>query len=264
MHGRLGAAIQIIDEMSVETLSQTKTQAYCGYSFDFTVPGSEQQDESQITQSAHKTLSSSGRALLRPSDIPTASEHADFVYTLRDHSAVYFELQQLVRLLMLFGEWREEEENLIKQRNLGNAKINLKKIKDLFETIVSTLEPLLDSFLDSLDNSPDADAWALKKIYIPEIVLTYISIVQAAAYFTNRDLATKAMEIAVLVADEERDWVQRVFLETGRMTELVGALAEVSKAMLRLNEHETKGKVGSKKRGHRGETLKIWDLNVRN
>jgi nuclear pore complex protein Nup107 len=104
---------------------------------------------------------------------------------------------------------------------------------------------------------------ALKNIYIPEVILAYISIVQAAAYFMNRELATKAMDIATTIADADRRWLQDVFLETGRMSELVDELALVSMAMLKLGEGETKGS-RTKKRGNRGESVRIWDLNVRN
>jgi nuclear pore complex protein Nup107 len=46
------------------------------------------------------------------------------------------------------------------------------------------------------------------------------------------------------------------------MGELVNALAQVSKTMLRLSEFEPK-KSGVKKRGSKGETLRIWDLTAR-
>jgi nuclear pore complex protein Nup107 len=106
------------------------------------------------------------------------------------------------------------------------------------------------------------DSANLKRAYLPDIVLAYLSVLQPASYFLHRELANKAMEVAVLVADSDQKWLQRVFLQTGRMSELVDCLANVSKAMLRLTEHETK-KVEKKKRGSKGETLRIWDLGVR-
>jgi nuclear pore complex protein Nup107 len=92
-------------------------------------------------------------------------------------------------------------------------------------------------------------------------------VLQTAAFFLQRDSAVssavKAMEIANLVADQENEWLQTLFLESGRMSELVDALASVSKAMLRLNEHDPKKKSVVKKRGSKGETLRIWDLNAK-
>jgi nuclear pore complex protein Nup107 len=99
--------------------------------------------------------------------------------------------------------------------------------------------------------------------YIPELVLAWISVVQACAFFVNRETATKAMDIVTLVADEDTKWVRVMFQTHGRLKELVDALAVVGRAMLVLGEHEGKSK-GAKKRGWKGESLRIWDVNVRN
>lgn len=109
--------------------------------------------------------------------------------------------------------------------------------------------------MEDIDDSPGTDPWFIKKRYIPEVVLAYITVVQSAAYFTNRDLITKAMDIATLVADPERDWLQAVFMGSARMTELVDMLAETSKAMLRMGE--IAGKT-PKRRGSSGATVKVW------
>jgi nuclear pore complex protein Nup107 len=142
-------------------------------------------------------------------------------------------------------------------------------IKDLLESMEQVFTSLITAISTSLREHPEAetpDTWKLKFAYIPEIVLAYISVLQTAAFFLQRDSAVssavRAMEIANLVADEENEWLQKVFLKTGRMSELVDALAMVSKAMLRLNEHEPK-KSATKKRGSKGETLRIWDLNAK-
>ena len=84
------------------------------------------------------------------------------------------------------------------------------------------------------------------------------------AYFSSRETPIKAMDIATVVADEERAWLQTVFLQTGRMKELVDTLARVSKAMLKLCEPDPKGRVPNKKLGKKGESLRIWDVNVKN
>lgn len=142
-------------------------------------------------------------------------------------------------------------------------------IKDLLESI----EMVFSTLISGISTSPllryekeTDESWKLKCAYIPEIVLAYISVLQTSAFFMQRDSAVssgvKAMEIANLVADEENEWLQRVFLRTGRMSELVNALAMVSKAMLKLSEHEPK-KTATKKRGSKGETLRIWDLNAK-
>ena len=81
-------------------------------------PGSEQQDQDELTHAAREELSNSGRSSIRPSDLPSATEHRDYVLSLRHASQTYYELQQLVRLIALFREWREEEDTLIRSINL--------------------------------------------------------------------------------------------------------------------------------------------------
>lgn len=137
----------------------------------------------------------------------------------------------------------------------------MKRIKDLHDALTTTLLPILDTFIEDLDATPGKDAHALKSIFLPELTLSYISTVQAYAFFTSRDAVTKAMDIATLIASDERAWLQQIFLETGRMSELVDMLARVSRAMLKLGE----GKGQSvKKRESKGETLRIWDLQAKN
>jgi hypothetical protein len=100
--------------MSVETLSLIKTEQLCGYAVDATISGSEIQDPDQVANSARRTVSGSGRTSIRPSEIPSATEHQYHVLAIRDASRIYYDLQQLVRLISLFREWRKEEDNLIK------------------------------------------------------------------------------------------------------------------------------------------------------
>lgn len=155
------------------------------------------------------------------------------------------------------------------QDGANRKKADMSHIKDLLESIEVVFMSLISSLARvarEQPREPSVDAWNLKCAYMPDIVLGYISVLQTAALFLQRDSAissaVKAMEIANLVADEDNAWLQRVFTTTGRMSELVDALAMVSKAMLQLNEHEPK-KSATKKRGSKGETLRIWDLKAR-
>ncbi|KAF2855850.1 nuclear pore complex protein-like protein Nup107 [Plenodomus tracheiphilus IPT5] len=267
LNGRIGAAEKVINDLSVETLSLSRTEALCGYPFDFTIPGAEEQDERQLYD--HRdTLTDITRATALPMDqIPTAEKHREIVEDLRKQSAPYYDLQQIVRLLVLFREWREVEENLIKVRNdrardpsAPPRKPDTQRTKEILDAISSVFDMLIVSISTSTEPATH-DANNLKYAYMPDIVLAYLSVLQTSSYFLQREPAVKAMEIAVLVADEENKWLQKVLLRTGRMSELVDCLASVSKAMLRLGEFEKKG--GKVKRGGRGETLRVWDLGTR-
>lgn len=106
-----------MSDLSVESLSLSRTEALCGYPFDITTPGADEQDERQLHE--HRdSLSSVARAAAIPhAKLPDADTHRNIVNYLREKSAPYYDLQQIVRLLVLFREWRDEEEALIKSVN---------------------------------------------------------------------------------------------------------------------------------------------------
>jgi nuclear pore complex protein Nup107 len=108
-------------------------------------------------------------------------------------------------------------------------------IKDLLEAIEVVFHVLISTITANTHDHTQTDPENSYKVlcaYIPEIVLAYLAVLQ-------------------------------VFVDTKRMRELVDALAQISKFMLRLGEFEPKKSGLVKKRGSKGETLRIWDLNAR-
>jgi len=167
----------------------------------------------------------------------------------------------------------------------GQEKGSTKNVKALFESIDEHVNTLLSGFLTrSSQGIPFAeldtfsgDAEERKNLereldefkqitaaYIPEVILGYISVTSAAGCFLSRELMTKGLEIANVVADDENKWLRNAFKETGRMGELVHAFAALSQRMLEQVEKHPKAKSSKKKRDWQGETLRIWDINVRN
>jgi len=282
----MGAAERLVAEMSVEKISLLKTPFYCGYAFDFTQPGTEEQDGEQVAEYMHESLRGSGRDSLRPSEIPSAQEHTEKVLWLRRETQVYFSLSQIVRLISLFREWRKEEDKLIRlvihgfhnsdpAINVGHARqrnsaqqVSTTNIKELFKSIEVAFPSTLD-FPRIMEDSDDPtplgnEIEELYRNYIPEIVIGYMSVLQAGSFFIHRDSAVKAMDLVVAIADDERSWLQQLFMQTKRMRELVNRITDVSKAIIKLGEHgigKDKDKVG-KKRGNKGETLGIWDTGI--
>lgn len=113
VNGRLAAAEKMIEEVNVEYLSLSRTEALCGYPFDFNAPGAEEQDERALH--AHReTLSREARSKLPVSQLPDAEQHEEYVLWLRARSAPYYDLQQIVRLIAMFREWRIEEQEVIR------------------------------------------------------------------------------------------------------------------------------------------------------
>ena len=97
VNGRLAAAEKVISDLSVESLSLSRTEALLGYPFDFTTAGAEEQDEQQLHE--HRdNLSTSARAAAMPlAQLPDADQHREIVDNLRKSSTAYYTLQQIVR-----------------------------------------------------------------------------------------------------------------------------------------------------------------------
>ena len=151
-----------------------------------------------------------------------------------------------------------------KEPSAAKAKPDTQHTKALLDSITTIFDALLPSI--SLSSAADPEylteqTWDLFKAYIPDMILAYLSVLQSASWFLNKDPAIKAMEVAVAIADKSNEWVQRCLLETGRMSEVLECLAGVSKCMLKLTEGGKEK--GNKKRGGKGETLRIWDLGAR-
>lgn len=154
--------------------------------------------------------------------------------------------------------------DLQKDGTAAKPKPDTQHTKELLDSITSIFDTLLPSISASVADDPHyltEETWDLMKAYIPDMILAYLSVLQSACWFLNKDLAIKAMEVAVVVADKGNEWVQKCLLETGRMSEVLECLAHVSHCMLKLNESGKEK--GSKKRGGKGETLRLWDLGAR-
>jgi nuclear pore complex protein Nup107 len=111
--GRLQAAEIVVKELSVESLSLSRTEALCGYPFDFTQPGADEQDEAALHDHRSNPANAAARTAMSMESL-TADKHAAMVQQLLVASASYYDVQLIVRILKLFHEWREEEEELIR------------------------------------------------------------------------------------------------------------------------------------------------------
>lgn len=53
------------------------------------------------------------RSAIKHDALPSAEKHGAIVQRLREKSSAYCDLQNIVRILVLFRAWRHEEDNLI-------------------------------------------------------------------------------------------------------------------------------------------------------
>jgi nuclear pore complex protein Nup107 len=103
-----------VNDLSVESLSLSRTEALCGYPFDFTQDGAEEQDETLLHEHRRNLTGAALRSAIKHDSLPSAAKHEAIVQRLREKSSTYCDLQNIVRILSLFREWRHEEEDLIK------------------------------------------------------------------------------------------------------------------------------------------------------
>ena len=119
------------------------------------------------------------------------------------------------------------------------------------------------------------------QVYLPTLVIAYISALTYAAHYLGPDTLLRGFEIATIIADEDTNpELQAAFVKAGRMGEFVTAMAMTSRALLNINQDiERKEKAakeeakeggkkrkrvvrkrpGLKKREWMGETVDLWD-----
>ena len=97
---------------------------------------------------------------------------------------------------------------------------------------------------------------ALRKFYLPEIILGYNSVLHTAGHYLTRDHLTECMDLATEVATVQE--LTDVFTEAGRIGEFVEQCAMSAKSLLFANE-QAGSKPRKKKVGVAGNT-DIWQV----
>jgi nuclear pore complex protein Nup107 len=110
--------------------------------------------------------------------------------------------------------------------------------------------PLLDD--------PDFDL--LRELYLPEVILGYVSVLHYGGTSLSRDSLLEAMELAAMIAEKDSD-IAPVMMKSGRMKELVEAFANCSKALAINSEDKRKGGSGSNKKFREmGWNKELWSI----
>lgn len=100
----------------------------------------------------------------------------------------------------------------------------------------------------------------LRRIYLPETVLAYISSLHFAGTTATRDNLMECMELAAQIADKEGD-VAAEFVKAGRMKELVEAFASASKALaIWTGEKKASAQANTKKNREMGWSRELWSI----
>lgn len=99
----------------------------------------------------------------------------------------------------------------------------------------------------------------LREAYLPETMLAYIAVLRYGGTVLTRDFLMQCMDISASIAEDGSDLLD-LFLTTGRMQDLVNALALASKDLLLLTSQKQGQNSRSKKLRMKGWTQELWSV----
>jgi nuclear pore complex protein Nup107 len=127
--------------------------------------------------------------------------------------------------------------------------------------VTSSLTPLLTTpqFLLTAPTPPQLPHFLQIRLrYLPDIILAYNTVLLFAGHFISRENLLECMNLAVSVGESEE--LTDVFVEAGRVRELVDGLAVASRAILSAKERGAGKGFGKRRRAGRGESSEIWSV----
>ncbi|KAH7136589.1 nuclear pore protein 84/107 [Dactylonectria macrodidyma] len=122
-----------------------------------------------------------------------------------------------------------------------------------------SMQPLLDNWLLLGIEEGDADLRGLRQAYLPETILAYISALHFAGTGLSRDNLLECMELAATIA-ERGSSLSTVFVEAGRMKELLEVFAACSKALAISTGEKRANGSGNKKLREMGWSRDLWSV----
>jgi nuclear pore complex protein Nup107 len=133
-------------------------------------------------------------------------------------------------------------------------------VGDEVEAVKEYMVPILDGWLlGGVRGDGDLELAELRRCYLPETVLAYISTLHFAGTCLSRDNLLECMELAAVIAQKDSD-IAACFVEAGRMKELVEAFASCSKALAVLTGEKKAAGPGSKKLREMGWSRDLWSV----
>lgn len=211
--------------------------------------------------SEHKTVEILGKVVNimdknSPLQPPPGTQEAMQLDVLRRQSRTYYELEQLVLAILALADWVSVERAYsTTPRAASTPPAELKAAKaDLDEAVAPLLQP---GFLrEAADDSEAVDLKWIRVCYIPEILLAYQCALYSAGPMISRDAYIELMDLSTTIADESTGLTE-LFVQSGRMRELVDGFAQAGKMMLVM-----KGVNGKKFRpkGREGKDLSLWEI----
>jgi len=133
-------------------------------------------------------------------------------------------------------------------------------IAPLLNKVRDNVEPLLHGWLVTAQ-AADPQLSTLRLVYLPDIILGYIWILKFSGLLLTRSTLLESMDLATVIADDKNK-LSELFVESGRMEELVGALADSSQSVVEGRElHGKHAGVTKRKTREMGWSLGIWGVD---
>ncbi|PSK37387.1 hypothetical protein B9Z65_2129 [Elsinoe australis] len=185
-------------------------------------------------------------------------DHARKLQIMQREAQSYYDMTLLVRAVQSLLTWRKVEHEFATR--VPRPASTPAKVRKAIEEVQGAVEPILHGVLGGARDEEEAQTFRkILELYVPDIIVGYISALCTAGHMVSREELLVAMEVATVVAGEEGNWIARAFRDAGRMGELVRVFAEASKILLKL------GEVGKKRTERRrgkaaGRDLGIWEI----
>lgn len=242
-HLHLNAARTLASKVTSNVIAKCKTRAILGQSIDyFTLESGEDEDLTEVLDGSGEQRRLLRKHLLVEAksfrELETLIECLDNIETVTSMAALM------------------KEDGASAERNWRG------QLAKAFQPTRATIQPLLKGWLMTSPNEVlQAEFKLLREAYLPETLLAYIVSLQFAGNVLTRDFLMECMELSALIAEEGSDLLS-VFIETGRMQELVDALAMASKTLLLVTSaRQAPGsRSTSKKMRLKGYTQSLWNV----
>lgn len=197
---------------------------------------------------------------------------------MKRQSRTYYELELLVRAIEALAHWRDEEHKYIsKAPKPSTVPSSLKEAK---AAVTEAMEPVLKGLLmNPRDEAEAGNLDWIRRMYIPEVVLAYNTVLHAAGNLITREALLESMDLSVAIAQDgattpatggsdasktgevvSGNGLAEAFKQAGRMRELVDSFALTSKVMLIL---KAEGKAWKARKDRAGKELGVWEIGVR-
>ncbi|QSZ30382.1 hypothetical protein DSL72_004905 [Monilinia vaccinii-corymbosi] len=238
----LTAAIALSQKVSSSGIALSKTRALLGENLDFR--GLESQDNEDLTEVLDG--SADEKRYLKKYMVEQAK-------SFRELETLALTLDSIESVWGLYYMMQGGQDADLQKAWKGSFAINLQQATDYSQ-------PLFHGWLTtSLQDQPEFAN--LREVYLPETILAWISTLELAGSVLTREFFLRSMDLATVIAGEDSDLLE-LFSKTGRMPELVNALASASKQLLIASSKTKRSSTAqnSKKMKERGWTTELWNV----